>query len=79
MFNCYHFNEESESRVFEEGFENESAGSATTIYYNSEDYESKPKRSDDGTVPHNILEFQYPYRVSFYIVKSNQVFFKLIE
>ncbi|XP_008204820.1 cilia- and flagella-associated protein 44 isoform X2 [Nasonia vitripennis] len=52
---------EGESRVSEEGFENESAGSTTTIFYNSEDYVSKPKRSDGGTVAYNILEFHHSF------------------
>lgn len=34
------------------------------IYYSSEDYISGPIRVKNGSVPINILEFQYPFQIS---------------
>lgn len=43
---------------FEEDFENEVSG--VSQYYNPDDYISGAVRVENGTVPYDILEFQYP-------------------
>lgn len=44
-----------------EGIEGEQA-----IVYNSEDFISGPHFSENSTLPENILEFQYPFRVPYF-------------